>query len=457
MSGPRVHPASFRDPSGFVFEHEGRLFRHVAQRYAADYDALIGSGLYAELSEAGLLVSHRECSDQPSPAADAYRVIEPARIPFVSHPYEWCFGQLRDAARTTLEIQQRALARGLSLKDASAYNVQLRAGKPVFIDSLSFERYLPGRPWVAYRQFCEHFLAPLALMALRDVRLGALLRVHLDGIPLDLAASLLPLRARLRPHLLIHLFLHARFQRRYAGERSQAARPLSPEALRNLIASLDAAIESLRWDPGQTTWSHYYDGDSYTPRGAGHKRALVAKHLDAIRAQRVVDLGANTGEMTRLATERGALALAFDADSACVERAWQRARGGREPLLLPLCLDLANPSPAQGFAHREREAWLARSRCDVLLALALVHHLAIGNNLPLTQIAELFAAIAPEAIVEFVPKSDAKVQQLLASREDIFADYDRAGFEKAFARYFELVEASAIEESERVLYRFRRR
>jgi hypothetical protein len=125
--------------------------------------------------------------------------------------------------------------------------------------------------------------------------------------------------------------------------------------------------------------------------------------------------------------------------------------------LLPLCLDLANPSPAQGFAHREREAWLARSRCDVLLALALVHHLAIGNNLPLTQIAELFAAIAPEAIVEFVPKSDAKVQQLLASREDIFADYDRAGFEKAFARYFELVEASAIEESERVLYRFRRR
>jgi hypothetical protein len=457
MGSSRLHPASFRDPSGFVFEHEGVLLRHVAQRYAADYDALIGSGLHAELCEAGLLVAHRERPELPSPAGTAYRVLEPARIDFVSHPYEWCFGQLRDAARLTLEIQRRALARGLSLKDASAYNVQLQAGRPIFIDTLSFERLVPGRPWVAYRQFCEHFLAPLALVALRDARLGALLRIHLDGVPLDLAAPLLPLRARLRPHLFIHLFLHARFQRRYAGGRAGSARAVAPAALANLVASLDAAVESLEWKPGETPWSHYYDGDSYSARGSDHKRALVAQHLDAIRPRRVVDLGANTGEMARLATERGALAIAFDGDPACTERAWQRARNGREPRLLPLWLDLANPSPAQGFAHTERESWLARASADAVLALALVHHLAIGHNLPLARIAELLAAIAPEAIVEFVPKGDPKTQQLLAHREDVFADYDRAGFERAFAERFERLEATPIAESERVLYRFRRR
>ncbi len=457
MSEARVHPASFRDPSGFVFEREGVLLRHVAPRYAEHYDWLLASGLYAELSEAGLLVPHRERPDLESPAGAAHRILEPERVEFLSHPYEWCFGQLRDAARLTLEIQRRALSRGLTLKDASAYNVQLQRGRPLWIDTLSFERLTPGRPWVAYRQFCQHFLAPLALMALRDVRLSSLLRAHLDGVPLDLAAALLPIRARLRPHLWIHLFLHARYQRRYAGRAGAPARELSQRALGQLVASLESAVEGLRWEPGASEWSDYYEGDSYSERGARHKRELVAAHLDAVRPQRVFDLGANTGEMARLASERGALALAFDADPACVERAWRRVRGGREPRLLPLLLDLSNPSPALGFALRERESWLERGPADAVLALALVHHLAIGGNVPLARLAELFAALAPELVVEFVPKSDPKVQRLLASREDVFPDYSREGFERAFSRRYEIAAAQDIEQSSRVLYRMRRR
>ncbi len=457
MTEARVHPASFRDPSGFVFERDGLLLRHVAESYAPHYDWLLASGLYAELVEAKLLVAHRERSDQASPAAAAYRVLEPERVAFLSHPYEWCFGQLRDAARLTLEIQRRALARGLTLKDASAYNVQIDRGRPIWIDTLSFERLEAGRPWIAYRQFCQHFLAPLALMALRDVRLGSLLRTQLEGVPLDLAASLLPVRARLRPHLWIHLFLHARYQKRYAGRAGTHARRLAPQALARLVASLDAAVEQLQWQPAGTVWADYYEGDSYTPRGAQHKRELVARHLDAIRPRRVFDLGANTGEMARLACERGAFSVAFDADPGCVERAWREVRDGREPRLLPLLQDLANPSPAQGFAHRERESWLARGPADLVLALALVHHLAIVNNVPLPRLAELFAALAPELIVEFVPKGDAKLRQLLASREDVFADYSREGFERAFSRHFEITAADGVEESERVLYRMRRR
>jgi len=196
-----VLSSSFRDPSGFLFTREGVLYRQVDRRHAEHYDLLMSSGLYEALVSEGSLVPHEEVDEAPA-GPGAHRVIRPERIPFVSYPYEWCFSQLRDAALVTLEIQRRAMSFGMSLRDATAFNVQFRAGRPIFIDTLSFERLPEGRPWIAYRQFCQHFLAPLALARYRDVRLLQLTRDHLDGVPLDLAAELLPGRARLRLPLL---------------------------------------------------------------------------------------------------------------------------------------------------------------------------------------------------------------------------------------------------------------
>src|SRR5262245_14254456 len=210
--------ASFRDPSGFLFSRDGVLYRQVNRRYEQEYARLMESGLYEKLVKVGVLIPHVEVENVRAEAGECFRVIQPERVPFISYPYEWSFGQLKDAALATLSIQKRALKAGMSLKDASAYNIQFVRGKAVLIDTLSFELYKDGQPWVAYRQFCQHFLAPLTLMALKDVRLSQLLRVYIDGIPLDLASELLPSKTRLNFGLLTHIHLHASAQKRYAGE-----------------------------------------------------------------------------------------------------------------------------------------------------------------------------------------------------------------------------------------------
>ncbi len=446
--------ASFRDPSGYLFERDGVLLRSVQPSYAPHYDHLMASGLYEALVERSWLIPHEEVP----PGENEYRLLRPERVAFISHPFEWCFGQLQDAALTTLRVAKLALRFGMVLKDASAYNVQFQRGAPVFIDTLSFEMRTEGTPWVAYRQFCQHFLAPLALMAHRDIGLNQLLRAHLDGIPLELARSLLPARAWLNLHLVLHIRLHAGYQRRYSNTtQTVRARPVNQKSLENLIASLKSGVEKLRWHAAGTPWAEYYAGDSYEEDAFAHKREIVGSYLDRVEPSSVWDLGANTGVFSRMASERGIPTIAFDVDPACVDRNYRDARSKHETQLLPLLLDLNNPSPAMGWALEERASFIERRSAELLMALALIHHLAIGNNVPLARIAQLFARLANYAIVEFVPKSDPKVQVLLANREDVFRDYSEEGFEAGFVQHFTIEDRSPIAESDRTLYLLRRR
>ncbi len=450
---PRPLPSSFRDPSGFLFRRDGALFRQINASYREEYEALLACGLYERLVGAGLLVPHRETDAPPADAAIAYKVIQPEEVPFISYPYEWCFSQLKDAALTTLRIQQEALETGMSLKDASAYNIQFWRGRPVLIDTLSFERYQEGRPWVAYRQFCQHFLAPLALAGYRDARLPQLLRVHLDGIPLDLASRLLPGRSRLRFPMLTHIHLHARTQRAFADSgRDASSVKVSRRGLLGLLESLRAGVESCRWRPTGTTWEDYYQDTNYSPAALQHKTELVAEFLAQANPASVWDLGANVGRFSRLASERGIPTVAFDVDPAAVEKNYLECRRTGEENLLPLLLDLTNPSPAIGWALEERMSLLHRRLPDAVLALALVHHLVIGNNLPLENLASFFSRLCRSLILEFVPKEDSQVQRLLASRQDIFPTYDRQNFEEVFSSHFEIRRAERISASERLLY-----
>ncbi len=454
--------ASFRDPSGFLFSREGVLYRQVNQSYREDYDLLISSGLYAALAEKKLLVPHREVEISPEYPAAAYKVLQPEPIPFISYPYEWSFSQLKAAALATLAIQKRALESGMILKDASSYNVQFVGYRPVFIDTLSFERYQEGEPWVAYRQFCQHFLAPLALMSLRDVRLGGLLRLHIDGVPLDLASALLPKKTRFSFSLLSHIHLHASSQKRHAGDAgegkiksSEAKRKVSKLAFRGIIDSLESAVRKLSWKPGGTEWGDYYGATNYSEAAREDKKKRVAGYLSRLSPKLAWDLGANTGIYSRLAAERGAYTIASDVDPAAVEKNYLRARQEKEGKILPLLLDLTNPSPGIGWEHRERTALLERGPADVVLALALVHHLAISNNLPFFKIAEFLKKAGRDLVVEFIPKEDSQVQRLLASRKDIFPDYNRESFERVFSAYFTIEDRARIADSERTIYLMR--
>jgi hypothetical protein len=455
MPGDRKVAGSFRDPNGFLFWEDGVLYRQVNALYKEHYDHLMESGLYEHLVAAGLLIPHAEADADLAVGEEAYKVLQPDLIPFVAYPYEWCFSHLKDAALATLEIQRRALDFGMTLKDSSAYNIQFVGGKPVLIDTLSFETYQEGTIWVPYRQYCQHFLAPLALMSLRDVRLGQLLRLHIDGVPLDLAASLLPRRSRLRPGLLAHIFAHARSQKAFAGREVDTQAPrrtMSRQSLLGLVESLRATTARLDWQPSQTAWADYYEGDSYEAQAFEHKKQLVADFLAQAAPDSVWDLGANTGVFSRIASAESILTIAWDVDPGAVEQNYQRVKADGERHLLPLVLDLTNPSPAIGWANTERQALLERDTPDAALALALIHHLAIANNVPLDDVAAFLARLTKWLVIEFVPKDDPKVQTLLAAREDIFPNYTESGFEAAFSKHFSIVRSEQINHSERRLY-----
>jgi SAM-dependent methyltransferase len=458
LVGGRV-AGSFRDPAGFVFRRGGVLYRQVNGVHRDAYDHFIASGLAARLQTDGLIIPFEEV-DVEAASPDAYKILRPQEIAFVSYPYEWSFSQLRDAAVATLDIQSIALDHGMSLRDASAYNVQFHEGRPVLIDTLSFERMEEG-PWLPYRQFCSHFLAPLALMSMRDVRLGSLLREHIDGIPLDLTAILLPRRARLRPGLALHVVAHARSQHRHGSDGARMERyrkRFSDSALRGLLDSLRSVIRSLHAPRGESAWRDYYDEAAhYTEDASASKGSAIESFLDEVSPTTVWDFGANTGRFSRLATRRGIHTVAFDLDPYAVEAAYVAAREHEDQHLLPLVLDITNPSPAIGWGNAERMTLAERGPADLVLCLALVHHLAIGNNVPLRMISEYLATLARHIAVEFVPKDDLRVRQLLSSRTDIFPDYTLQGFEEAFFPAFETVRREPVADSSRLLYLMRRR
>lgn len=444
---------SFRDPSGFLFHRAGALYRQVNYVYKDHYEHLMTSGLYQRLVEVQTLVRHEECDPQYGVSEGAYKVIRPERIPFISYPYEWSFSQLRDAALLTLDVQRRALEFGMSLKDASAYNVQFYRGKPILIDTLSFETYQEGRPWVAYKQFCEHFLAPLVLMCYTDIRLNQLLRVFMDGLPLDMASALLSWRTWFRFPIFSHIHLHAHFQRRFAVKPQQGSgRNVSLLGLRGVIDSLASAVKKLQWQPQGTAWASYYETAHYSTQAMQQKKRLVVQFLNKAKPQVVWDLGANTGLFSRIASDQGIQTIAFDVDPAAVEISYRELTQRGETHLLPLLLDLCNPSAAIGWGHEERMSLVERGPVDTVLALALIHHLAIANNLPLAKIADFFERICTSLIIEFVPKHDPQVQKLLSSREDIFTEYNQQIFEAEFGRRFKIERSVKIRDTERTVY-----
>jgi SAM-dependent methyltransferase len=424
----------------------------------------MSSGLYDQLTSDGLLVTHAEATP-PQLDKGVYKVIAPQVVPVVSYPYEWSFSQLKDAALATLRIQKMALEHGMSLRDASAYNIQFVDGKPCLIDTLSFEAYEVGMPWQAYRQFCQHFLAPLALMSTRDLALSGLLQLHLDGLPLTLVASLLPRRSRLRPGLMVHLTMHARLQRQNesTGTGATGAKTKSPSrtvsrtALLGIIDSLERTIKGLRPKATKTEWGQYYQDTNYSDTSFARKKTIVEGFLTRLKPKRVLDLGANNGLFSRLASDQGAYVISCDIDPLAVEINYLEMQAKGETNLLPLLVDLANPSPSIGWANRERKTFTERVGADAVMALALIHHLAIGNNLPFELVAEYFAELGPNLIIEFVPKTDSQVQRLLVGREDIFGDYSEAGFERAFGTYYQTVDKVTLKSPNRTLYLMRRR
>ena len=460
MIGGAIRFDSYRDPGGFVFRENGRIYRAIRASYQPHFELLKSSGLAAFLIRERLLVPFDEIDPSQFATSDIVRILAPREVPFLSYPWEWSFYQLRDSALATLRIQQEALARGMTLKDGSSLNIQFIDGRPMLIDLLSFERYVRGRPWVAYRQFCEQFLAPLVLASNVDERLLSLTQVSGGTLSLDLAVRLLGTRGLLRPGQLMHLHLQSavqRYAKRRPAKTPSRQHTVSPRALSGLLESLERTIGALHPPAMTSDWTGYDPASSGGGTYVAGKRTLVTALIKEIAPSRVWDVGCNNGVFSRIAARAGAMVVSLDQDHASIAQLYQSLRAEGEPRVLPLVVDIAFPTPGTGWMNREYRPFLDRGACDLCLALALVHHLAIGRNLPFRNIIELFRQRCTYLLIEYVPKDDPNVVRMLQGRADVFEDYTGQNFESALCDAFLIIKRIPIEGSGRILYLCRKK
>ena len=458
MSHARAVAGSFRDPVSRVFLIEDEVRRALSPAGLADFVALSESGL---LDDPRVVETVRlDDNDAPVELPDGVvAVLRHERVPFVSYPYEWTFSMLRDAALLQLDLTLAALGHKLMVKDATPYNVQFVGARPVFIDVGSFERLRADELWVGYRQFCMNYLFPLLLQSHRNVAFQPWLRGSIDGIAATEFRGLTSLRDRLRRGYFANVFLQARLDRRADTVVGVAAprRALSPEVATRVIESnvtkMRRLIMRLRWDPPRGEWVRYGSDNSYTAADAARKDAFVRAAVDTRDWSLAWDLGCNNGRHARIAATRAAHVVAVDADPGTVELLYRDLRAEGDTAILPLTVNLADPSPGLGWRGQERSPLPDRGQPDLVLALALVHHLAIGNNVPLASVIDWFASLGAALVVEFPTREDPMVQSLLArKRRDLHGDYDLAVFEHHLTEAFDIQSQETLESGTRVLY-----
>jgi hypothetical protein len=444
--------ASFRDPDGFIFFHGDAVFRALTS--AAQQRLARHERFYAAACDAGLMLGFRRdgARDLP-PAAGIEHAIAPEPLALVTYPHEWAFDQLKDAALNTLDINLLALAHGLTLKDASAFNNQRHQGRMVFIDHLSLEETDGALPWRPYSQFCRHFLNPLVIGAYRDLHASELFRSHIDGIPQQLANDLLPARAKLRPSVWLHLILHNRYIRRSAAFEQRphpAAAPRGCQAA--LLRHLRAFVAGLQPHAAGSAWHDYYAKTNYDDAAFQQKLAIVEGLFARTPGGVVWDLGSNDGTFSRQIARHCDQVLTLDLDHNAINAGYNVNRRTGQAAIHALVHDLANPPPDFGFAGKERRALGKRSRPDAIMALAIIHHLSIGHNIPFELSAAYFREHGCPLVIEFVGRADSQVQRLLASRNVDYGWYDEAPFLAAYGRHFRVEQALPIAGAQRTIY-----
>ena len=449
---------SFRDPAGRVFDIDGRILRTVTEVAKEDYNFVRESGLIADLVDSEKLVPEKllDRAEHASFDDDVIYVLEHPRLESISYPYEWSFPLLKSAALHQLDILLESLKYGVTLSDATAYNIQFNGIRPVFIDHLSFRKYEDGEYWSGHKQFCDQFLNPLLLRSLLGVSHNSWYRGSLEGISAEELNPLLKWKHKLKMGVLAHVVMQAKLQQR-AGRKTVSkkvtARPLPLRSFQHILEGLRNQISRLTpKDRGKTVWGDYTEEHSYEIEETQEKKSFIAEFSQATNAAVAWDLGCNTGEYSQVLLENGTNSVVgFDFDQGALEKAYARAEAN-DLNLLPLFFDAANPSPNQGWAQLERSGFSARTNADAMIALAFVHHLAITRNIPLGTLVKWLVHIAPSGVIEFIPKTDPMVQELLSLRKDIFPNYNESHFQEALERYATVVKKKVISKSGRVLY-----
>ena len=456
-----IEPGSFRDRTARVFYRDGSVYRGLSASAWDEWQSVSDASFFKQAIEGGKVVA-TTAAVPPSAGRvglshEWVGVLEHQRIPFITYPYEWCFGMLKQAALLQLQLLETALADGFTLKDATPFNVQWIGPSPIFIDVASFVRWTPGQPWAGYRQFCRMFLYPLLLQAYKGISFHPWLRGRLDGIDAQDCRRLMTWRDMLRPGVLTHVVAQSRFERHYAGTGRAIRRELQQAGFqKNLIARnlahLKTLVAGLEWKPPASAWSGYVDCNSYDREDAAAKERFVEALLASRTPRLVWDLGSNTGRFAKIAARYADHVIAIDSDHESVERLFGELRQGAAPNVLPLVMDLSDPSPGLGWRGFERQPLLQRGRPDLVLCLALVHHLAITANIPIADLVDWLAEIGAGLVIEFPTLDDPMVKRLLLNKDQVYSDYCVEYFEAALGARFDVRDRVALPSGTRILY-----
>lgn len=448
--------SSFRDPSGYVFVEDGSIKRVIKPLYFSQYKSLTESGFYDTLFEKKYLIPHKTVQENQDQI-----IIEAQKIPFVTYPYEWSFLQYKHAALLTLKIQKLSLQNNFTLKDASAFNITFHEGKPVFIDTLSFDFYKENNPWLAYKQFIMHFLGPLVLAKYFGQEHLKMLSQNLDGLSLQKLSLLLPVKSYFSPTLLINIHLLAKYDKKYESDKKTVNNNLSKASQIKLIDGLYDYILNLSVNE-KTEWDHYYNQINYNDIAYQFKKEFVKDWFLSIKGKSLIDIGGNDGTFSRELKEQAKLLIVADVDANAVEQNYRQVLKNKEKNILPLVADVLNPAANYGFNNEERFSFVDRVKAqnlDACLALAVIHHITLSGNIPFSFSAQFFSKMASNLLIEFPTRTDSWVQFLLDSKREFaghFDFYNEENFEKEYTVYFEIIKKEKIASSERIIYSLKR-
>ena len=436
---------------------DDKVKRVINPIYFEQYKSLTDTGFYKTLFDKKYLIPHQEVSKTDSKIS-----IEASKIPFVTYPYEWSFLQYKHAALLTLKIQKLCLENNFTLKDASAFNITFHEGKPIFIDTLSFDFYQENNPWLAYKQFITHFLGPLVLTKYFGQDHLKTLSQNLEGISLQKLSQLLPFKSYFSPTILTNIHLLAKYDKKYESDKKTVNNNLSKASQIKLLDGLYDFISNLSVNE-KTEWDHYYNQINYNDVSYQFKKEVVKDWFLTIKGETLIDIGGNDGTFSRELKDVAKLIIVADVDPNAVEQNYKQALKNKEKMILPIVADVLNPSANYGFNNEERFSFIDRvkdSHLDGCLALAVIHHITLSGNIPFSLSAQFFSKMAPNLLIEFPTRGDSWVQFLLDSKREFknhFDFYNEENFEKEYSVYFEIINKQQIASSERILYSLKRR
>lgn len=455
-----ANAGSFRDRDGRVYHHRDRVFRGLSESALENYRQLSERPFYRKLEETGKLVGTRELPAGQNPLPDDVKkrwagFLEHDAVAVISYPYEWTFSMLKAAAGLQLQLVERAVSNGFTLKDATPYNIQFVDGRPVFIDIPSFEPLQQGEPWAGYRQFCEMFLFPLMLQAYKNCNFQPFMRAAIDGVDVQTAASLFGFRDRFRTGVMSHVWLQSKLDRRYAGSSENIRSNLKSAGFnRELILvnvrKMQKLVKKLDWEAAGSEWGDYTGFHNYSDDDHLRKEDFVRAAIEAEKPLTVWDIGCNTGQFSRIAAAGCRQVVATDIDHVAVERLY---RDDNTPgNILPLVHNVADPSPNWGWRNRERSDLQSRSQPDLVLCLALIHHVVISANIPLAEFVDWLAGLTGKLVIEYVSRNDDKVETLLRNKQDKYQDYSRESLQANLERHFVIRRRTDVNDGNRTLY-----